>query len=109
MACDQIVGVAAMRYRFVSATVVVPMGGLVGTAGMSWRAGVGVRRRYGHGMLINVALVRVVQVALVQIVGVVFMQHGRVAAIGTVPVGMIGMNAVLGVSFCHYFSPLSMP
>lgn len=109
VAGDEIVGVAAVPHRFVSAAVVVPVGGLVGTAGVRWSAGVGVRGRYGHRMFVEVALVRVVHVPFVQIVGVAFMQHGRVAAIGAVPVGMVGVNVVLRVCFGHDFDPLSKP
>lgn len=70
---DEIVGMATVLHHFVSAAVVVPVGGLMGATGVRWRAGVGVRRRYGHGMFVDVALVRVMQVAFVQVVGVVFM------------------------------------
>lgn len=107
VAGNEIVGVAAVLHRLVLAAVVVPVGGLVGAAGVSGRAGVGVRRRHRHGMLVDVALVRVVQVAFVQIVRVAVMQHGRVAAIGAVPVTMIGMDLMCTVGVAHDLSPLS--
>lgn len=107
VAGDEIVGVAAVLHRLVLAAVVVPVGGLVAAAGVSRRAGVGVRRRHRHGMLVDVTLVRVVQVAFVQIVRVAVMQHGRVAAIGAVPVTMIGMDRMCRVSVAHDLSPLS--
>ena len=106
VAGDEIVGVAAVLHRLVLAAVVVPVGSLVGAAGVSRRAGVGVRRRHGHDMLVDVALVRVVQMAAVQIVRVAFMQHGRVAAIGAVPVTTIGMDR-MRVGVAHDLSPLS--
>lgn len=103
----QIVGMAAVLHRFVPTAVVVPVGGFMSAASVRRRAGVRVGSRYGHGMLVDMALVRVVQVAFVQIIGMAFMQHGGVAAIGSVLVDMIGVNMVLRIRLGHDFYPLS--
>ena len=95
MAGHHIVDVAAVLDRFMLAAVLVPVRGIVCVACMGRCAGVRIRRRYGHHMLIDVAPVRVVQVAVVQVVRVTFMQHGGMAAIGSVLVRMISVNVVL--------------
>ena len=101
MASYKIVGVAPVLNRFMLAAVLVQVAGIVGPAGVRGRAVVRIRRRYGHGMFVNVALVRVMKVSFVQVVGVAFVQYGGVTAAGSVLVGMIIVNMVLRIRLAH--------
>ena len=100
---NEMIDVVTVPHRFVVAAVNVPVGGLVGITGMAWRAGIGVHRRDGHVVLVNVRLVLSVQVAVGQIVGVAFVQHGGMAAIGTVLVFVILVGMITGVCPGHDF------
>ena len=100
---NEMVDVVAVTHRFVVAAVNVPVGGLVRAAGVAWRARIGVQRRDGHAMLVNMRLVLLVQVAVAQIVGVAFMLHGRMAAIRTVLVIVILVGMITGVRLAHDF------
>ena len=97
------VDVVTVPHCFVVAAVNVPVGRLVGPTGMTWRACIGVHRRDGHAMLVNVSLILPVQVAVVQIVGVAFMQHGGMAAVGTVLVILILVGMMMDVCLGHDF------
>ncbi len=107
VAGNEVVGMAAVLHRFVPTAIVVLVGGFVGAASVRWGAGFGVGFRNGHGMLVHVVLVWVMQVALVQVVGVAIMQHGGMAAIGAVLVGVISVNMVLRIRLGHDLYPLS--
>ena len=100
---DVMVDVVTVPHCFVVAAVNVPVGRLVGPTGMTWRACIGVHRRDGHAMLVNVSLILLVQVTVVQIVGVAFMQHGGMAAVGTVLVILILVGVMMGVCLGHDF------
>ena len=100
---NKMVDMVTVPHCFVVAAVNVPVSGLVGATGMTWRAGIGVQRRDGHVVLVNVRLMLSVQVAVRQIVGVAFMQHGGMAAIGTVLVIVILVGRITGVCPGHDF------
>ena len=107
VASNEIVSMAPVLNHFMLAAVLVKVAGIVCPAGVRGRADVRIRRRNGHRMLVNVALVRVMQVTFMQVVGVAFMEHGGVAAIGPVLVGMIIVNRVLRTRLGHDLCPLS--
>ena len=100
---NEMIDMVTVPHCFVVAAVNVPVGGFVGTTGMAWRAGIGVQRRNGHVVLVNARLMLSVQVAVGQIVGVAFMQHGGMAAIGTVLVIVILVGVITGVGPGHDF------
>ena len=100
---NEMVDVVAVTHRLVIAAVNVPVGGLVSATGVARRARIGVQRRDGHAMLVNVRIVLLVQVAVVQIVGVAFMLHGGMAAIRTVLVIVILVGMITGACLGHDF------
>jgi len=77
---NQVVDVIAMRHGFVAAIGTVNMPCLMTRAAMVRRALVGVRGRDFEGVLVNVAVVHVVQVIVMQIVDMVAVRDGGVAA-----------------------------
>jgi hypothetical protein len=99
VAVDQVVHMVAMRHGGVPATRPMHVIGRVCSAGMPWRARVGVRRRDGNHVLIHVITVRVVQVAVMKIVDMSFMHDGHMSAVRSVLVIMVLM--VLMVASCH--------
>jgi hypothetical protein len=76
----QIVSVIAVRNRFVPASGSMLMVLIVTTAIMSGRARRGISRVYGHHMLINMPLMRVVHVSVMEIIRVSFVFNGCVSA-----------------------------
>lgn len=98
---DTVIGVAAMRHRFVSATRSMDMSRVVAAAAVTGRAAIRVVGRHLDHVFVDVAVMRVMQMPLVQVIGMPVMPHGRMAAAGTVLVGMAGM--LLG-SACRHSS-----
>ena len=105
MAINEVVGVVAMRYGFVSAAGAVYMSRFVAVAVMIWRAGVRVGGADGDAVFINVVAMRVVQVAVVQVIDVAVVLDGGVAAARAVLVRVVGVvrfvAAAAAVVFAH--------
>ena len=80
MAFDEIVGVAAMRNRFMSATGPMRMLAVVRSARMSRGASGRIRAAFAEGMFIHMARMGVVKMALVQVVNVIFVFNSGVPA-----------------------------
>ena len=91
---DQVVGVVAVRHRFVAAvgTVLVILRVFRGVARRAIRGVLGIDRDL---VLVLVVAVRMVQVAVVKVVGVACMLDGGVTAVGSVNV--VTVIAVLWV------------
>ena len=100
---NEIVRMVAVRHRFMATVVTMLVDRLMGATSMVGRAGVGIQCRYRHGMIVNVALVFVVQMAIVQVVGVAIVYHGRVATVRPVPMTMVAVDMMMDVS--HLLSP----
>ncbi|MDQ0032912.1 indole-3-glycerol phosphate synthase [Variovorax boronicumulans] len=80
VAVNQVVDVIAMRHGFMAAVGTVNMSRLMTRAAMVRRALIGIRGRDLKGVLVNVAIVHVVQMAVMQIVDMVAVRDGGVAA-----------------------------
>lgn len=105
MTINEVVGVVAMRYGFVSAAGAVYMSRFVAVAVMIWGADVRVGGADGDAVFIDVVAVRVVQVAIVQVIDVAFVFDGGVTAIRAVLVFVVGVvrfvAAAAAVVFAH--------
>jgi hypothetical protein len=80
MAFHKIVGMAAMRNRFMTAAAAMRVFRVVRSAGMARRASGRIRAALAKSMLIHVSGVCVVQMAVVQIIDVIFMLNRSVSA-----------------------------
>jgi hypothetical protein len=80
VAIDEVANVVAVRHSLVSASGSVNVAFVVAGAAVTGCASHGVRRAHLDHMLVDVAVVHVMQVAIVKVVDVVAMTHGRVAA-----------------------------
>jgi hypothetical protein len=80
VAIDEVADVVTVRDGLVSTSRSVDVALLVAAAFVIRRAARGVRRAYLDDMLVDVAVVHVVQVSIVKVVDVVAMTHGGVAA-----------------------------
>ena len=94
----KIVGVIAMRDRFVTATRAVLVAGVMGAALMALGTLLRIRRRHAQLVLVDVLAVHAVQVAVMKIIDVISMFDARVAATRTVLVRMV---LVSNVFLCH--------
>jgi hypothetical protein len=99
MIADPVVGVIAMRHGLVAATGPVDMSGIVTAAAMTGSAALRILGRHLDHMLVDVTLVRMMEMPLVQIIGMSMVTHGRMAAAGTMLMGMPGM--LLGGAGVH--------
>ena len=95
---DEVVDVVAVRNLLVTAAGLMHVRGLMLAAGV---LGCAVGRIGGadlQDVLVDVVAVRVMQMPVVQVVEVVAVPDRRVPAIGSVLVGVVWMNGVLGIS-----------
>lgn len=98
MAVHQIIGVVAVRHRLMTAagSVLVVFG--VAAAIVLGRAGRRVGRRYRQLVFLDGVAVYMVQVAVVQVIDVPVMPHGRMAAVGSVLMTVVGVRGSQGQS-----------
>lgn len=89
MSVDQVVDMIPMRYRFMTAIRSVHMFSRVPPAPVPGRAGFRVVRGHGDDMFIDMAVMRMMQVAVMQITDMIVMHDARMAALGSVWMGMI--------------------
>jgi hypothetical protein len=89
MPVNQVVGVIAVRDRFMSATRPVFVLLVVLAAIVPWRAVCRIHGAHLDLVLLDAALAHVVQVAVVQVIGVLGVLDGLVAAIGAMLVGVV--------------------
>jgi hypothetical protein len=101
MPADEIVDVIAVRNGLVPAVGSVDVAGLVLCAG---RTAVRVLLVDGDQMLVDVALVRVMQVAAMQIIRMPIVADGDVAAVGPVLMVVAGVDRVIGFSHPRFLS-----
>jgi hypothetical protein len=95
MTVDEIVSMVAVRNSLVAtATAVIAAIG-VAFAVLLRGAARRMSRVDGECVLVDVAFVRIMHVAVVQVVRMIVVPHGRVTAVGTVLVRMIGVGRVL--------------
>lgn len=80
VAIDEVADVVAVGHDLVSASRSVDVAPLVAGADVIRSTPHGVRRAYFDDMLVDVAVVHVVQVSIVKVVNVVAVAHGGVAA-----------------------------
>jgi hypothetical protein len=83
MAVDPVVDVIAMRHRLVAATRAV---------GVIWLVPGATGRRHLDHVLVDMILMRVVEMAVVQKIDMIAVAHRRMAAIGAMPVRVIGVS-----------------
>jgi hypothetical protein len=83
-AIDKIIDMIAVRHRFVAA--VGPMNMAADQCG---GAAIGIGRRHGDHMFINMIAMDMMQMAIMEIIDMAIMADGRVATSGPVNVGMI--------------------
>jgi hypothetical protein len=83
VAFHEIVGMATVRYRFMTATTAMSMFALVSTARMAWGTGGWIRAALAQGMFVHVSGMNVVKMAVVQIIDVPFMLDRGVPATRT--------------------------
>gem|GEM_PF-1225132 len=76
----QIVDMVAVGHGFMAAAGAVDMSGFMPGTYMLWGANIRVGGRYGQYMVIDMAIMRVMQVTVVQIVDVAVVHDGRMAA-----------------------------
>ena len=95
---DEVVDVVAVRNLFVTAAGLMHVRDLMLAAGVLGRAVRRIGRADLQDMLVDVVAVRVMQMPVVQVVEVVAVLDRRVPAIGSVLVGVVWVNGVLGIS-----------
>jgi hypothetical protein len=95
VAIDEVADVVAVRYGLVSASRSVDVAFLMSGTGVIGCAAHGVRRADVDDVLVDVAVVHMMQVPIVDVVDMVAVTDGCVAASRAMDVGVIGM---LGVS-----------
>ena len=93
---DEVVDVVAVRDRFVATAGAVDVSGIVRSAGVLRGAISRVGCRQSNAVLVDVAVMEMVQVTIVQVVDVVVVAHGGMAAARFVLMGMLGMNGTGG-------------
>jgi len=93
MIADEVIGVVAVRHRFVAAARAMDVDGIVTGAAMTRGAAVRVLGRYLDDMLVDMTLVRVMEVTLVEVIDVAHVGHRRMTAASTVLMRMTGMLA----------------
>jgi hypothetical protein len=91
---DQIIHMIPMRHRFVTAAGSMDVIRVVSRAGVLRRADIGIGRRYGNRVLIDMVAVRMVQVAVMQVIHMVLMTYGDVSAAGSMDMVMVLMVGV---------------
>jgi hypothetical protein len=102
MVPDTVIGVGAVRHRLVAATRAVDMSSVVTAAAMTGGALIRVFGRYLDHVLVDVALVRMMQVTLVEVIDMARVAHRRVAAAGAMLMCMAGM--LISRAGSHEFS-----
>jgi hypothetical protein len=102
---DEIIDMVAVRYRLVPAIRAMDMA-IVALGCLSLGATVRVRIVNCDPVLVDMAVVRVVEMTVVQIVGMPVMANSDMAAIGPVLMGMVPMRLMLHRMLCrHSLSP----
>jgi hypothetical protein len=101
-----IIGVIAVRHRFVAAARAVDMRSIVTAAAVTRGAAVGILGRYSDYVLVDVTLMRVMQVTVVKVIDMPLVAHRRVAATGGVLMGVAGM--LVGRAAVHEFASLRL-
>ena len=99
---DEIVDVVAVGNLLVTARGPVLMRGIMRAAGVLGGAAGGIGVGDVEDVLVDVIAVWVVQVAVVQVVGVAVVLDRLVAAPGTVLVGVLGVDGVLGLGHVRH-------
>jgi hypothetical protein len=94
VALHQIVGMATVRHGIVAAAGSMLVPGIVPTARMRCRAARGVRTRHIERVLVDVAVVHVMQMAVVQVINVSSVLDLRMRTVGTMLVRMLVVNGV---------------
>jgi hypothetical protein len=100
MSFHQIVAMAAVRNRFMSATRPMRVLGVMGAARMSRGTRGWIRATLRQGMLIDVPLVRAVKMSVMQIVDVTFMFDRGMPAARTVRMGVLVMCLMVAHVTC---------
>jgi len=91
MPIHEIVDMAVMRHRLVSAAGTMDMARFMTGTAMIRRAGVWVRLRHLDHMLVHMVAMRMVQMTIMQIVDMVAVPQCGVAAAGAMRVAMVGV------------------
>jgi hypothetical protein len=108
-AVDQIVGVIAMRHRFVAAPRSVTMRRLVAATTMLGAAAVGIGGAHLDDVLLDPAIVLVMQMPVVQVIHVPVVANRNMTAAGTVRVRVIGLRRCHAVLLPVWLSGTSVP
>jgi hypothetical protein len=103
VAFDQIIGVVAVRHRFVAAAGTVHMAGHMAGAAMIGRAIFRIGRGDLDHVFVDVIAVCMVQMSVMQVVHVIAVAYGGMAAPRLVPVRVIGVPRLGAIG--HGFGP----
>jgi hypothetical protein len=99
VAIHEIVDVVAVGNRFMAATGSVNVSGVVGGAGVAAGAIGRIRGAHLNGVLVVMAFMSMVEMAVVEVVYVAVVQHGGMAAAGSVLVVVVGMDVMIHLLF----------
>jgi hypothetical protein len=99
VALHQVVDVVAVRHRLVAAPWPMLVVGVVPLAAVAGRAAVGIGGGNLDHVLVDMVAVRMMQVAVMQVVDMIAMADGGMPAAGTVNVGVVAVDGVVGI--CH--------
>jgi hypothetical protein len=102
VAINQIVHMVAVRHRFMAASGSMLVVCIVTSATMLRSALVGIGRADLDDMFIDMVAMHVMEMPVVEVVDMAVMQDGRMTAIRTMNMQMIGM---LGVRACRHGMP----
>ena len=92
MSVDEVVNVITMRYRFMAAVGAMDVGVFMGIALVARSADGRICWREGNHVLVDVAVVEMMQVAIVQIVNVILVLDGSMTATGLMLMVVTGMG-----------------
>jgi hypothetical protein len=108
-AVDQIVGVITMRHRFVAAPRSVTMRRLVAATTMLSTAAVGIGVAHLDNVLLDPAVVLVMQMPVVEVIHVPAVTNRNMTAAGTMRVRVIGVRRCHAVLLPVWLSGTSIP
>ena len=102
MTFHEIIGVASMRNRFMTATGAMGVPGVVFAARMIGGASRRIRTTFVEGVFVYMALVGTVEMSLVQVIDMTLVPHPGVSAPGAMRMRMLVMCFVVA----HFTAPL---
>ncbi len=99
MTIDQIIDVVAMGHRFVAAARAVDMAAVMSATIVLGGAGARVGGRHADDVLIDMALVRVMEMSVVKIIDMIVVLDGGMTAAGLMLMGVFRMSVAGGHNY----------